>query len=230
MIVAISQRHKADHEGTDALESKYIDYFSSLGVTLVPIPNQAKYVRAYFEALPIEGIILSGGGDIQPALYGGDPATPGKFSPERDEAEELLLTIAKEQDIPVLGICRGMEFINVYFGGKIQPIANVADGLIHDETRHMVTLTDNTLIQTVASNVEVNSYHRMVIGEGQLAANLTAFAVAPDRTVEGFYHPKLAIAAIVWHPERETAPSTVNETLVDAFLSRKLFWKNRKDI
>jgi gamma-glutamyl-gamma-aminobutyrate hydrolase PuuD len=228
MIVAISQRHKGDHGGIDALEVSYIEYFSSLGVTLLPIPNNAKYVKSYFETLHIDGIILSGGGDIQPALYGGDVAEHDDYASDRDETEEMLLAIALRQDIPVLGICRGMEFINVHFGGKIQPTANVTGVLVHDETRHMITLSDDSLMHTVGTDVEVNSYHRMVIGEDQLAPELIAFATAPDHTVEGFYHPAFAVAAIVWHPERETAPSVINEVLVDAFLSRKLFWKKRK--
>jgi gamma-glutamyl-gamma-aminobutyrate hydrolase PuuD len=94
----------------------------------------------------------------------------------------------------------------------------------------MVTLSDDTLVHALGVRVEVNSYHRIVIGEGQLAPSLTAFAMASDHTVEGFYHPELAVGAIVWHPERETEPSAINKTLVDAFLSRKLFWKKQKGV
>lgn len=230
MIVAISQRHKSDHGAIDALETSYIEYFSSFGITLIPIPNNTKYVKAYFEALRIDGIILSGGGDVQPVLYGGTLLAQGSYSAERDDTEEILLTIAREQDIPVLGICRGMEFINVHFGGKIQSTADTPNTLEHDETRHLITLSDESLTRAVGRDVEVNSYHRMVIASSQLASSLTAFATASDHTIEGLYHPEFALAAIAWHPERETTPSAVNALLIDAFLSRKLFWKKRKAV
>jgi len=218
MIIAISQRHTADHDGIDALEASYVEYFGALGVTLIPVPNNVKYVQNYFDELHIEGIILSGGGDIQPMLYGGQPVASGNYAPERDATERALLAIALEQDIPILGICRGMEFMNVYFGGKIQSIADVAGGIVHDETRHDITLSDETLAEAAGADVlEVNSYHRMVIGEGQLAPPLIAFAAAPDHTIEGF-----------WHPEREAAPHALNKVLIDAFLLRKLFWKLKK--
>jgi len=230
MLIAISQRHKTDHDGIDALEASYVEYFAALGVTLIPIPNNAKHVQDYFDKLHIGGIILSGGGDIQPALYGGKPTASGNYAPERDSTEKALLAIALEQDIPVLGICRGMEFINVYFGGKIQNIADVAGGLVHDESRHEITLSDDALVDAAEADVvEVNSYHRMVIGEGQLAPKLKAFATAIDHTTEGFYHPEFAVAAIIWHPEREVGPHALNELLVNAFLSRKLFWKPREE-
>jgi putative glutamine amidotransferase len=230
MIVAISQRHKGDHGGVDVLESSYVEYFSKLGVTLVPIPNNVDHVSGYFENLHVDGIILSGGGDIQPVLYGEDATLSGNYAPERDDTEKALIDIALEQDIPILGICRGMEYMNVYFGGRIQPITDIINGLVHDETRHDVVLSDESLIRDVGATVEVNSYHRMVIGEDQLSSGLTAFAAATDRTIEGFYHPEFAAAAIVWHPERETEPHKLNGVLVDAFLSRKLFWRRRKGI
>jgi gamma-glutamyl-gamma-aminobutyrate hydrolase PuuD len=230
MLIAISQRHNADHNGTDALEASYVEYFSALGVTLIPVPNNAKYVQNYFDGLHIDGIILSGGGDIQPELYGGKPVASGNYAPARDDTEKALLAFALEQDIPVLGICRGMEFLNVYFGGKLQSITDVADGIVHDETRHDIMLSDSSLVEAVGADIfEVNSYHRMVIGEGQLAPRLTAFATATDRTTEGFYHPEFAIAGIVWHPEREVALHALNKILVDAFLLRKLFWQQRKE-
>jgi gamma-glutamyl-gamma-aminobutyrate hydrolase PuuD len=231
MLVAISQRHTADHGGSDMLETAYTNYFNALGVRLIAIPNSVKDVSNYCKDVPIDGIILSGGGDIQPALYGGDISMPGIYTPERDDTENALISIALEQDIPVLGICRGMEFINVYFGGKIQPSANIPGGIMHDETRHQVTLKHEALVQAVGgAAAEVNSFHRMVIAKDELSHELSAFATAADQTVEGFYHPKLAIAAVIWHPEREIAAHPLNSVLVKAFLARQMFWQNRQRV
>jgi putative glutamine amidotransferase len=142
-----------------------------------------------------------------------------------------MLNIALAQDIPVLGICRGMERINVYFGGGLQDVASVEGGLDHDETRHEITILDSSISQALGGKTfEVNSYHRTVIGASQLATGLHRFAVAADHTIEAFYHPEYAVAATIWHPERETSPHVLNEYLVSAFLSRKLFWQPRKGV
>lgn len=226
MLVAISQRQSDQYGGSDILEASYVEYFSKLGVTMIPIPNHAVSVGAYFKNIAFDGVILSGGGDIYPSLYGDVPIKSGNYSPERDGVERCILDIAIRQDIPVLGICRGMESINVYFDGKIQNIKTIDDGLNHDETRHEVIVMEDTITESLGQRAfEVNSYHRMVIGAGHLSHRLRSFAVASDHTIEGFYSPEYAIAGIVWHPERERTPHTLNEFLIEAFLKRKLFWQ-----
>jgi gamma-glutamyl-gamma-aminobutyrate hydrolase PuuD len=122
-----------------------------------------------------------------------------------------------------------MEFINTYFGGKICRSTDIAGGLNHDETRHDVTIAPKAITEALGGDsFEVNSYHRMVIGAGQLSSQLRSFAVASDGTIEGFYHPQHAIGAVVWHPEREVQPHILNEFLIKAFFSRELFWQKRK--
>ena len=130
-----------------------------------------------------------------------------------------------------MGICRGMQSINVNFGGSlIQSIErDFNGGLNHRRTRHDVTISDNSIIKSMRTNTfEVNSYHDLGISKQQLSSELNPFALVADKTIEGIYHPKHAIAAIMWHPERENSQHALNDFITKAFLSRKLFWKPRR--
>ncbi len=233
MLVAISQRgeRESKYGSVDILERSYGEYFDRFDVNLIPVPNVGRVLKKYFHQLKVEGIILSGGGDVHPSLYGGDLAYPGNYSPERDETEKSLLEIAIEEDIPVLGICRGMQLINVHFGGQlIQSIkTDVANAVDHVSTKHRVTISEDSITSRLGANTaEVNSYHNQGFTRDQLSTEFVPFAVSEDQTIEGIYHPKRAIAAVMWHPERSRPPIPLNEILIRAFVSREMFWRERK--
>lgn len=232
MLVAITQRRSPEHNGGDLLEATYANFFNSLGVALIPMLNNVEQVKKCFNQLNIERIVLSGGGGIQPSLYNGDTSESGNYSPEREAVEKALLDIAIESDLPILGICRGTEFLNVAFGGKlIQNVGDKESFLNHRKTRHNVTVTDDSIVSSLNKDTfEVNSYHDQGLSKNELAPELISFATAPDNIIEGIYHPNLAIAGIMWHPERENLPSEINQLLIQAFLSRELFWKPRTKV
>jgi len=95
MIIAISQRNIRIDKGAgrDALENDYVAYFEKFDITLLPIPNVCKSLDKYFDDITIKGIILSGGNDVNPVLYGGKPKNED-FSEQRDNTEKNLLEIA----------------------------------------------------------------------------------------------------------------------------------------
>lgn len=228
MLIAITQRRSNEHEGSDVLEASYNNYYSQMGVTLIPIPNNPQLVQQYFDRLNMTGIILSGGGIIYPPLYNGKINSSDEYFPERDSTEKALLDYAINKDIPILGICRGMQRINVYFGGSIiQSLTNEFHGALnHKETRHPIKLIDNSIIKNYQDDIaEVNSHHASGFDKLHLSSQLIPFAQAEDQTIEAFYHPKYAIAGIMWHPEREHVQLKLNTTLITMFLSRKLYWK-----
>jgi len=203
MLIAISQRQDKNKHGdyVDSLENNYVNYLSKFGIKLVVIPNMAD-VSSYFE-LPIEGVILSGGNDI--VGYG------ESSSEARDATEKKILDIAIDRKLPVLGICRGMQYINVYFGGKLEKI----DG--HVAINHKVSIDG-------LGETEVNSYHGLGVTNDTLSTELKSFAMS-ENIVEGLNHPSLPIAGIEWHPERNSPDEEVNKKIVEAFINKEMFWK-----
>lgn len=233
MLVAISQRssRRPEYGSVDSLERSYAEYFNRFDVNLIPVPNIGRVIKKYFQQLNVEGIILSGGDDVHPSLYGGDSTYPGSYSSDRDETEKSLLEIALDESLPVLGVCRGMQLINVHFGGKLvqnlrRDVENAVD---HVGTNHRVIITQDAITNSLGISIaEVNSYHNQGFTRDQLSAEFISFAVAEDQTIEGMYHPRYAIAAVMWHPERSRPPIPLNELLIRAFVSREMFWRERR--
>lgn len=227
MLIAITQRQSAEHDGCDVLESSYTHYFSELGMRLIALPNQSDLIAGYFADLPIAGIVLTGGGTISPLLYGGKTTNSETYFSKRDEMEQVLISLAIERHIPVLGICRGMQRLNVFFGGTlIQNLQKDFSGAIdHAETTHRIHIADTTIEQSLGtSEIVVNSHHRMGISRDSLSPQLLPFAYGEDQTIEGVYHPTYPIAGIIWHPERLPQSHALNTLLMQQFLSRQGFW------
>ncbi len=186
----------------DYLERPYVEYFKSFGVTLIPVPNVPGLTEEYL-ALPVQGIILSGGEATQ----------------ARDETESKLVKKALEKNIPILGICKGIEFINLFFGGKLVEVDN------HTSKNHKVSITEERVAELIGKEFEVNSFHDYGMQKNSLAPELKPFAIAEDSTVEGLFHPNKPIAGFIWHPERPSPNEGVNKKLIKAFLERRLFWR-----
>jgi putative glutamine amidotransferase len=163
----------------------------------------------------VDGLLISGGGDIDPARYGDDEVHPTTYGIHygRDELEINLARQAVERDIPMLCICRGIQVLNVALGGTL--IQDIADqyssnlqhrqqesGIPKEEPGHIVAVTPGSLLEKTyeASTIEVNSFHHQAIKE--LAPDLEINGVAPDETVEAVNHiGSTWILGVQWHPE-----------------------------
>lgn len=142
-----------------------------------------------------DGLLLAGGGDIHPARYGQTCACNRlSIDSVRDEEEHALFDAFFARNKPILGICRGMQAINVFLGGTLH---QHTDG--HANCCHSVHCTD-WLAEQIGANAMVNSYHHQIVD--RIADDLTAVAHAPDESVEALVHPSAALLGVQWHPER----------------------------
>jgi putative glutamine amidotransferase len=156
----------------------------------------------------LDGLLLSGGADLDPALYGADahPETDG-VRPERDHAELALLKAALDRDMPVLAVCRGSQVFNVARGGDlVQHLPDVVGDERHKHTPgefadHDVDLRVGTRLQKLLGDrAPVKSHHHQ--GYGRLGEGLVEAARAEDGTVEAFEDPSHRFAlGVLWHPE-----------------------------
>ena len=150
----------------------------------------------------LDGIVLPGGTDIDPILYGAEPDPDLlPLEPERDDLELSLLSAALEAEVPVLGICRGIQVLNVHQGGTLHqhvPEHGRFD-LPIDSTIHQVSFAEgSTLHELYGPSAQVNSLHHQTVAD--LGRDLAITAQAEDGTIEGVEMGD-HVVAVQWHPE-----------------------------
>ncbi len=161
------------------------------------------------------GLLLPGGGDVDPALYGQENTSSLGVNPDRDRREAEAFRFFLAHGRPILGICRGAQLINVLLGGTLHqdiPGHRSAEG---PELRHGSRSIDPLLLSLYGERFPVNSTHHQAIdrpGEG-----LRVVQWADDGTVEAVRHETLPIFAVQWHPERLREP-TDGWALIEAWL------------
>lgn len=187
----------------------------------------------------LDGVLLSGGGDIDPTHFGRRQhrSTAG-ISAERDDLELRTFGAAKAHGLPILGICRGLQLINVAMGGTlVQDIPDERagssqhrqhlDGLARDDVSHAVCLAvDSQLAEIYGSTrVMTNSYHHQAVDD--LADGLTITGRADDGTIESFEAESGPfVIAVQWHPEtlyrRHTDHARIFQAFVEAARATRL--------
>ena len=163
-----------------------------------------------------DGLPLPGGGDLEPWRYGQPNTASRGLEPERDAAELLLLERFAAAEKPVLGICRGLQTVNVFFGGTLVqdlPGHGAADGA---DRLHSVRTARSSLLRICGEEAVVNSAHHQAAD--RLGQGLEAVQWAADGVVEAVEHRTLPVWAVQWHPER--LPGELGRRLFGAFLQR----------
>ncbi len=166
------------------------------------------------------GLVLTGGTDVNPELYGARPARDAERPDrERDEMEARLVERADAAGIPVLAICRGLQLLNAVRGGKLlQHIdGHSAPGV---RQAHGVAVRGGTVLAgiTGAGEFPVNSRHHQAADPTHIGRGLIVSATAPDGTIEGLEDPsKPFLVAVQWHPEERVATDEQDRKLFEAF-------------
>lgn len=191
----------------------YVTAVQTAGGTplMIPIGSDLNHLDDLVTRL--DGILLTGGGDIDPNYYHGDDHPKISFvSPERDALEFALLEIALAADKPVLAICRGIQVLNVAFGGDLYP--HIPDGIENafkhdwfpgyprDKLAHKVYILPGSKLHGIfgTEEIQVNSLHHQAIRH--IGHGLEGTAFAPDEVVEGLEVKGAGFAlGVQWHPE-----------------------------
>ncbi len=176
---------------------------------MLPLTDDKEMIRQLLNT--VQGILLTGGHDVDPKLYGDTQiAECGDICSERDKMEKELLVQALEIDIPILGICRGIQFLNVYLGGtlyqdlKTQRLSYIEhhQSPPYDIPVHRVSINEDSGLYRLLNmrSIWVNSYHHQAIK--QKAESVKSMAVSEDGITEAIEIPgKKFVWAFQWHPE-----------------------------
>lgn len=201
------------------------------GVPVLLAPQLSAAARETLWAL-LDGLVLTGGGDVEPARFGQTPHPKTDLvSPDRDALELELVDRALRDGVPLLAICRGLQVVNVARGGSlVQDIADDIDtNLVHsqkgtrDAATHDVRVAATSRLSEIVGALElrVNSFHHQAIG--RVGAGLREVAWAPDGVIEGVELEDAAgpwMIAVQWHPEELVGHDPAARALFDAVVAQ----------
>ncbi len=221
-VVIAMPRMSTDPEPTVA-QSKYMESLARAGAGMrwVELNDPEQAVQ---DALTCDGLLLPGGGDMDPKFYGQEriPAC-GEPNLLRDAAEPLLLRAFLAADKPVLGICRGIQVMNAVLGGDLYQDIKPFEHLPHNDhwaKVHTVTVRRGTLLSRILGQdtVLVNSQHHQAVD--RVAPGFTLAALSEDGIVEAIEKPDARFClGVQWHPEWLSDADPAMQSLFDAFVN-----------
>lgn len=194
-IIAITMRQYVEPkygEKRDSISTEWPTYLKKVlpGFSFLLIPNNIEITKDLLRTIAIDGLLLSNGND-----WGS--------CPERDDVEKFCFSWCRENQKPILGVCRGLHVINGLLGGSMIHDLYKNKEQSHAGTRHSVQIIENSYQKLAKSDyISVNSYHNHGVLIKSLALGLKPFAIATGNIAEGVFHQYEKIYAIQWHPER----------------------------
>ena len=184
------------NELRDNLDIRLSNYIFKLGYLPILIPTKIK-ITSFLKQIKPDGILLSGGGNPQKKDL-------------RRSLEMQLLKFSLKRKLPVLGICRGAQQINLFCKGKIQKIEN------HVRKKHRI------FGKIIKKKIYVNSFHNYGIKKKFLGRGLEILAYSKDEGVECFINKKNSWVGIMWHPERENNISDLDKKIINICFKKNL--------
>jgi len=192
---------------TALIPMSYVNAIQQAGGRPLLVPPAEDAIDETLDVL--DGLLFSGGSDIDPSLYGAEPhPSVNGTRPDRDRAELALMEAAFARQMPVLAVCRGMEVMNVARGGDI--VQHLPEIVGHEDHKHTLGVfgdhevdveSESLLGSLLGERAPVKSHHHQ--GVGRLGEGLVESAWAEDGTIEGIEDPSRRFAlGVLWHPEQ----------------------------
>lgn len=166
----------------------------SMGAKVLTVRNKANAYSERFDC-----VLLLGGADISPFLYGERSHGARPTDATRDQVEWILARRALADQLPVLGICRGHQMLAVAAGGALHQDVEYDLGLVHDDGGHRLRYAHRKLIKRLGRLAQVNSYHHQAVRS--VPGGFEVAATAEDGVIEGIYRP--GYLGVQWHPEMQ---------------------------
>jgi putative glutamine amidotransferase len=230
-------------EGAYGLPEAYVSAMRAAGARTALLPP-AQPADAEEVLAPFDGLLLAGGGDIEPARYGGaDHPEQYGTDPDRDELELELARAAVRAGLPTLGICRGFQLLNVAFGGTLVQHLPELDGRDGHRVEHRdlarpvshgLRVEPGSRLAEALGRVEAEGRTDHHQGLDRLGDGFRPVAWAPDGLVEGIERDRGWTVGVLWHPESTAADDPVQRRLLRAFVGvasrrRQAFWRRRAE-
>ena len=196
-IILVTQRIEKigkHFENRDNLDNRLTKYLNKIGYLPIVVPNNFSLMLKLVKNLKIKGILLSGGGNPQKKDI-------------RRKIERYLIKYSINSNIPLVGICRGAQAINLYFNGKIIKIKN------HAKVKHFI------FFKNVKKKYKVNSFHDYGIKKNSLSKKLKEIASTKDGSIELFSTNNKKILGIMWHPERDSKIKYTDKKIIKKIFS-----------
>ena len=186
MNILITSNYKKYHKTyIDFVDHYWINYFDKRNHVFNQLPNSIKISQKILKTIKwIDLIILPGGNDIM---------KKDKISKTRLKVEQNAINYGLKRNIPILGVCRGMQVINYFFNGKIDRIYG------HMKSNHNIYINKNIFGK---SKYYVNSFHNYGIKRVSKSKKFNTLAIDKNNNIEMFKHEKKKIYGVMWHPER----------------------------
>lgn len=229
IIGLCSSYEKNEENDRIFLNHEYLEAIRHFGGMPLVIPAEAGEDEQAFLLSQCDGLVLTGGDDIDPTLYGeqilNDTVKP---APERDVGESRLLRMATARAIPILGICRGAQIMNVYFGGTLYQdipaqlettVCHSMDKPYHRTCHDCLVEADSPLhVWTGTDRIAVNSHHHQSVKD--VAPGLAVMGRCSDGVVEAIWKPNAKfLCAVQWHPEKIWDIEESSAKIFTAFIS-----------
>jgi len=205
--IAITQRlilNDSYYELREALDVRWSVLFQELDFLPIVLPIKYEF-KKYFDSIDIDGIFLTGGNDL-------NSLNPSKESKQRDIFEKKLIEYGIENEIPIFGVCRGMQIMAEYFGSDFIEVENQVG------IKHTIKVNkDSRYFKYLNEINEVNSFHNYAVKN--LSEDFLISATSRDNIIKAIEHKKYKIFGQMWHSEREEPFDTNELSLIQKFFN-----------